>query len=242
MIDDKDENILRPSTRVARVFEVARLCGHASLETAVLTRWTTLIMESQESPGPAIEVADKYELRSLTGAAYYSQLLSMQNGFRTADEKILLRAEETEQKISSESARLMFVLTAQQKMRLICGYWSLTRIWERLAQSPIKFDDHGCTTPDIHVQTCVYRWNRAWKDSARSDAILKHRNVDVLNRLKSLRDQLKKYGLSMSPYCQQQALSTIDGMIERMRNNLADHFKNRLEEQDHIHDLWRAQW
>lgn len=203
------------SVRMARILEVALLCGHQRLKEFVVKTWTKRILQRNLRPFLALAVAEKYELRGLLGVAYYVQLMDMEEGFE------MDKVEEKDGATNEDGISL----TPEQKIRLLSGHWSLTQLWERLRTSPPTFTrPDGCT---YHQHGCLSTWTTVWATVGKSEQTLRFRTADVVTRLRSIEEQLCVHTdlqCALTPQCKRRALLAVKATIKEVQDGLADHF------------------
>ncbi|OSX57279.1 hypothetical protein POSPLADRAFT_1157559 [Postia placenta MAD-698-R-SB12] len=205
-----------PSSALTRILEVALCCGHSGVVDQVVERWCDRIERGRIDPRPAMHTADKYDLCRLKGIAYYMQLMDDDLGMDDIAEG------------EPEEDDSFMQITFPQQIRLLNGFHSLVRLWQRLAVGPPppfpKPD--GCT---YHVHGCIATFAALWKEVARSERTLSFGPWDVLGRLRSVEEQLNcssDFSLALSPVCKRAALLAIRDLRKEMREGLAGRFVN----------------
>lgn len=225
-----EPNISWTSARMGRVLEAARLCGHSDLENAIVFLWKKRLTQEEVSPGPALAIADKYGIRSLVGAAYYTQLMQMRPGFVTIEEEKCRTAKvegDVTTEVIGEGLDEDFVqLSAEQRIRLLSGYWSLTRLWkyELSRRAPNFAKPDGCT---YHQHGCLSTWTMGWIDTAVSPAMFDYPPADVIGRLQRMESVLSgdpSLQTALTPQCLRRAMAAVKATIEKVRDSLPDHF------------------
>lgn len=224
------EKLFRSSRVFARVFDVARVCGNTDMEEILLAYSEELMINLLVSPGQALAVADKYGIRSLTGAAYFAQLMKMGTDFTTSEQMMLphVRRICDIPAVVQNYEDSVDVLTPERKMRLLCGYWSLTHRWETLSTHPPEFAHDKCSHALSHYERCVETWQHVWMQKAQCDSVRRLKKEDTIGRLDRLLELLSKdRRLSkLSRECQQEAMSALRAMIKQEEDDLADHFQD----------------
>jgi hypothetical protein len=205
---DNDELLRGESDLTVRALDVAMLLNHTELRDAVVLTAVNHVLHGLFSPTIALAVADKHSLRTLQGAAYYSQLMAMDKStpFTFSFDPMMF----------AEDARL----TKDQHLRLLLGYYSLVHCSGKLHHSPIKPLANGC----LHGDRCQISWNEAWATYA-----ARHRKAsvspDVISRLRRLESLMRQdKTLTMVDSCRDAALDTLASGIARFQDNLLDHF------------------
>ncbi|KAJ8482932.1 hypothetical protein ONZ51_g5062 [Trametes cubensis] len=230
------------SAWIRRLLEVAILCGHKRLIEYVSSRWADRIMARDLRPIHALEIAARGGSSKLAGIAHYVQLLEMgadfdagvvedgpQYGRSQAHGHPTTAADGGPAAAPSgqPNTGTPAVLTREQKRRLLSGHWSLTRLWERLAATPPKFErPDGCT---YHQRGCVSTWAEVWREVARSERTLSYPVVDVIHRLAEMKLQLvlhEDLSTALSPQCMRAALLAVRSTITEVTEGLGSHFSD----------------
>ncbi|KAI0662005.1 hypothetical protein C8Q70DRAFT_1043238 [Cubamyces menziesii] len=230
------------SAWIRRLLEVAILCGHKRLIEYVSSRWADRIMARDLRPVHALEIAARGGSSKLAGIAHYVQLLEMgadfdagvvedgpQYGRSQAHGHPTTAADGGPAAAPSgqPNTGTPAVLTREQKRRLLSGHWSLTRLWERLAATPPKFErPDGCT---YHQRGCVSTWAEVWREVARSERTLSYPVVDVIHRLAEMKLQLVLHAdlsTALSPQCMRAALLAVRFTITEVTEGLGSHFSD----------------
>ena len=231
-----------------RVFEVALLCNHTPLLTSVVGRWVDRIATRDLRPIHALDVADRSGSRQFQGYAYYVQLLEMDDDFSPGvveDGKRYSRFPraptmagpnkthngKTVTVVTPKGAGTLTSLTREQRERLLLGYWSLSRLWDRFRlNAPSIPQSEVCT---VHQRACTPNWTQAWGVVIASETTLEHLTGDVLGRLRAMDRQLVAsegvYALmsKITVQCRSGALAALRTTIKDVEEGLADHFAVR---------------
>ncbi|KAL0579426.1 hypothetical protein V5O48_002597 [Marasmius crinis-equi] len=121
---------------LTQLTEVAVLCNHEELHEAVEPMWADLLFTGQtDDIISAMTVADKLNMRPLLGLAYYLMMLKGREEWN--------------------SPNLKTPLTKEQKVRLLSGYYNISRACEALP---------GTAPTLVHHPTCFMqgRCSEAW--------------------------------------------------------------------------------
>lgn len=200
------------SEELLLLLDVAMLCEHDRLRHILVSNWEPRVLSGTLPSIPAILAADKYQLKSLQGAAYYACVLEMDKSSRSlawlSDER----------------------LSRDQLTRLISGHWSLVKYWENLRERPTSFlRFEGCT---YHTQGCMTVWTARWNKMGKSEKTLKYSTVDILGRRQCLHEQLatdETLKRSLTPECRTSALATFSGHTVDLKRKLVDFFQDRTQ-------------
>jgi len=209
---ERTSGLWYPSKELLPVLEVAMLCEHSRLLGILLCNWEPRLLAGSLPPLPALLAADKYQLKTLQGAAYYARIIFMDSSsspFRRSSDRGLNR---------------------DQLSRLVSGHWSLVKYWEHFRENPIAFPRFdGCT---YHNQGCMSTWAARWNRFSKSEKTLRHSSVDVIGRAQCVYEQLvQDEGLkqSLTPACRTAALQNVATHIATLKTLLADFFFDRTQ-------------
>jgi hypothetical protein len=122
-------------------------------------------------------------------------------------------------------------LTRNQRVRLLAGHYSLTKLWESMPSQPPLLPHTGRC---VSQQRCSKAWGQLWSAVLEMGTqILPLQTVDVVGKLilaetciKSLVDgEIPLQGmLDGIPHCKENALSAASAKLQEIRETLADHF------------------
>jgi len=120
------------------------------------------------------------------------------------------------------------VLTSAQQLRLLSGYYRLTRTWERVRSAPPSFDHTPSCGANWHQQGCTQSWLDFWKDKTKADSVLSIGPADIVSRLKQVQKEYDKWG--SAPYmhheCRNSARKVIQEVIKKVEEALPDFFSD----------------
>ncbi|KAI9058233.1 hypothetical protein FKP32DRAFT_1597313 [Trametes sanguinea] len=232
------------SVLYALLLDIAVLCGHESLRGHVEKTWVFRIKEGELRPLHALDVAARTGAKILEGYAYYAQLLEMGSDF---DPGVVEDGKEYSRASLTRTASLgavvppngvadlgtPAVLTRAQKQRLLSGYWSLTRLWDKLRSTPPTFEQsEDCV---YHQHGCRSTWVYVWREVANAVATEVPPAVDVLRRLQLMYRQLATHTVlseALSPLCRYAALLSLEWTTVELEENLAAHFSDLIDGED----------
>jgi hypothetical protein len=158
-------SVLTPA--LVQITEVAVLCEDKPLLDAVRLRWKGLIGKRKDL-AVAINVMGRLGIRDLEGLAYYGMLF------------------EGKGRWDSDPG-----LTRDQRIRLLSGFYNLTKASEALTQTPPEFIHH----PEcFDTEECKEEWKICWKSITALDLgdesgsmgfsqIVVHDRMDLMGRL-----------------------------------------------------------
>ncbi|KIM41024.1 hypothetical protein M413DRAFT_445780 [Hebeloma cylindrosporum] len=148
---------------LVQITEVAVLCEDKSLLDAVRLRWKSLIGK-REDLAVAINVLGRLGIRDLEGLAYYGMLFQGRARW------------------DSDPG-----LTRDQRIRLLSGYYNLTKASEALTQNPPEF---AHLPPCSDNEACKEDWASCWKTFTKIEngpglfsQIVVHDKMDLMGRL-----------------------------------------------------------
>ncbi|KAF8576694.1 hypothetical protein K439DRAFT_1664533 [Ramaria rubella] len=188
-------------SRLRRVLEIAVLCEDQKLRNTVVQRLQDELRTIDADLPWFIALGERFEIASLTGAAYYALMV------QGRDKWIKLVTEDR--------------LSRSQLGRLHNGYYALVSQWET----------YRCTPPSIQHcvhfgHCCKQRWHAYWKELTKDDIILAKFPADVVGRLETMLTQVFAYPdiMDMHQECRNKALGAVKMLISQARESLASHF------------------
>jgi len=193
---------------LTQITELAGLCENRELLEAAVDKWKRLVSEGKDV-ALAIGLAERLNIRSLLGLAYHSMML---NGKSHWDSEPLL--------------------ARNQKVRLLAGYYSLSKLWESMpSQTPPLVHSVRCTSQ----QRCNRSWVQLWRlILEKGTGILPLQVGDLLGKLMLAESCMKAIvegefavaGIAADdvPCCKENALAATCAKVVEVRESLADHF------------------
>lgn len=97
---------------LAQITELAGLCENQELLDAAVVKWRRLVLEGKDV-ALAIGIAESLNVRSLLGLAYHAMMLAGRANWEMEP-----------------------LLDRNQRVRLLAGHYSLTKLWESLSANP----------------------------------------------------------------------------------------------------------
>ncbi|EDR13128.1 uncharacterized protein LACBIDRAFT_322584 [Laccaria bicolor S238N-H82] len=223
--------------QLTRLIRLAQLCGHQALLDTMIDLLTQLMTSSLQYAYLAMTLADELDIRALKGAAYLEimqkatvvtavgvDLTKPTPGFGG------LGASNTSTFSSTTPVRKepRLLITPSQQLRLLSGYYRLTRIWESLRTTPPPFEHAPSCGATWHQHGCNQSWVEFWKDKTRGDVVLGKGLADVLGRLKVIQKDYDRLGSSTATYmhhdCRIAARRSIAECIRKIEEALPDLF------------------
>ena len=231
--------------QLTRLIRLAQLCQHDRLMTTMITRLRQLMSSSVEYAYLAMKLSDELDLRSLRGAAY---LEVMQKATVVKKVKIDVLKPPPSLNSSSSSASSStglhqssspssaegdldsysrLIVTREQQLRLLAGYYRLTAVWDKLRLTPPHFEHAVSCGASWHQQGCTQSWLEWWKEKTRSDSVMNLGLADVIGRLKLLQKDYDRWGTAtyMHLDCRNNAKRAIVEVIKRVEDALPDFFE-----------------
>ncbi|RPD62285.1 hypothetical protein L226DRAFT_532688 [Lentinus tigrinus ALCF2SS1-7] len=190
--------------------ELAALCERGDLLEATLTRWKRLIGEGRDL-ALAIAIGERFNLRPIVGLAYHA---------------LMLRG-----KAAWDAERS---LTRAQRVRLLAGYYALTKLWDALpSQPPPLTHTARCTSQ----QRCTKAWGALWRTVletgtqvmpglAREDVLGKIMLAESMMKALVEREIPSQGFLDGMPHCRESALVATSMRVREIKEGLADCFSD----------------
>ncbi|EGN93971.1 hypothetical protein SERLA73DRAFT_78354 [Serpula lacrymans var. lacrymans S7.3] len=154
----------------SRLLDISYICQDDCLRSKLLEAWIPRLLSRSIPAIPALLIADKYELQSLQGAAYYSYILRM-------DEM------NSNGRLSPES-----LLNQIQYNGLLRGYWWLSHT------SPLEnIPTYERSSKCLGSVYCSQSWRSLWgKSCANLDVSPGIHRLDVLGKMRCATDAAYK--------------------------------------------------
>ncbi|KAJ4490690.1 hypothetical protein J3R30DRAFT_3399973 [Lentinula aciculospora] len=144
------KSIVSSTNILIQLTEVAVLCAHDELHEAVEPIWADLLFAGQtQDIVSAMGLADRYksQLRPLLGLAYYLMMLKGKEEWTKA-----ALGDDKDDSDKMKKPRL----TRDQRIRLLSGYYNLSRACESLPSNTPKLTHHpSCFTPAQQAQQAI---------------------------------------------------------------------------------------
>ena len=237
--------------QLTRLIRLAQLCGHTALLDTMIDLLTQLMTSSLQYAYLAMTLADELDIRALKGAAYLEIM-------QKATVVTAVRLDLTKPTTSTTPAGFgvfgafggfgvpntststltptpapprkdnRLLITPAQQLRLLSGYYRLTRIWESLRTTPPPFEHAPSCGATWHQHGCNQSWVEFWKDKTRGDVVLGKGLADVLGRLRVIQKDYDRLGSSTATYmhhdCRIAARRSIGECIRKIEEALPDLF------------------
>ncbi|KAI0648161.1 hypothetical protein C8Q79DRAFT_1008509 [Trametes meyenii] len=198
-----------PPTLV-QITELAALCERADLLESALARWKRLIGEGRDLV-LALTIGERFNLRPVVGLAYHALMLRGKAHWDTERE-----------------------LTRTQRVRLLAGYYALTKLWDALPGQPPPLT-HGarCTSQ----QRCAKAFGTLWRtvlETAtqvmpglpREDLLGKIMLAESMMKAMVEREIPSQGFLDNMPHCRESALVATTMRMREIKESLADYFSD----------------
>ena len=190
--------------------ELAALCERADLLECTLVRWKRLIGEGRDLV-LAVTIGERFNLRPAVGLAYHALMLRGKTAW------------------DAERA-----LTRAQRVRLLAGYYSLSKLWDVLpAQAPPLTHGARCTSQ----QRCAKAWGALWRTVletgtqvmpglAREDVLGKIMLAESMMKALVEREIPSQGFLDGMPHCRENAMVATTMRMREIKESLADYFSD----------------
>lgn len=207
---------------ISRLMRLAQLCGHERLLTTIISVLRQMMGYSIGYAHLAMTLADELDLRALRGIAYFEV---MQKG------PVVTRSQAAEADPSLEERAISdaeghLIVSHEQKLRILQGYYRLTMVWEELRATPLSFDHAAACGATWHQQGCTQCWLDFWKEKTKGETVLTLGLADVLGRLRAIAKEFARWGSAtyMHNDCRLTARRVIQDKIKQIEDALPDYF------------------
>ncbi|KAI0365697.1 hypothetical protein BV20DRAFT_1046566 [Pilatotrama ljubarskyi] len=198
-----------PPTLV-QITELAALCERADLLELAMARWKRLIGEGRDL-ALALTTGERFNLRPVVGLAYHALMLRGKAHW------------------DAEAA-----LTRAQRVRLLAGYYALTKLWEALPGQPPPLT-HGARCAS--QQRCAKAFGTLWRTVletgtqvmpglAREDLLGKIMLAESVMKAMVEREIPSQGFLDAMPHCRESALVATTMRMREIKESLADYFSD----------------
>jgi hypothetical protein len=184
--------------RLSYVLELAVLCDHKELHTAVVNYLSKEMEHADTDLLWFIALAEQFDVSLMKGAAYYALMMQ-------GRDKWISLAEEGK-------------LKHEHLWKLHSGYYLLVAQWEQCRLTQLKKCVH-------HQDSCSQKWQGFWKEATKNDRILNKSAADVLGRLGLMVLQLKNYGgVTSHQECRNNHMEMLNTFLIETKETLASVF------------------
>jgi hypothetical protein len=202
---------------LVQITELSILCDYKALLNAAVTKWKRLLGEGR-AVAVAIGVAERLNLRSLLGLAYYSMMLKGRDVWDSDPQ-----------------------LNARQRIRLLSGHYNLIKLCEELPSFPPRLThDHSC----VRKGKCKNAFAAFWKliltskDGGLVGQVLKVQSSDLLAKVMLAESIIRAFAEGNIPTldlsesgemhekCLQIALHAAQDKVKEVQDNLVDLFSD----------------
>lgn len=197
---------------LVQLTELAALCERPDLLDAALARWKRLIGEGKDL-ALAITVGERFNLRQMLGLAYHAMMLKGKPSW-DADAH----------------------LTRDQRIRLLCGYYSLAKLWDGLpAAPPLLTHTARCTSAARCSKSFAHMWKIMLETATQVIPTLQRE--DVLGKVMVAESMMKALVQGDIPSqglldgvqnCKENALFATSVRIREIKDSLAEHFTDEF--------------
>jgi hypothetical protein len=231
------------ANQLTRLIRLAHLCQHKRLMNTMISLLRQLMSASVQYAYLAMTLSDELGLRTLRGASYLEVMqkavvvrkvdvvktsTQVSTAASSANTSSLIQ---TQASTSSEEGTLdpsgRLIITQEQQLRLLSGYYRLTSFWDKLRLTPPQLEHSQSCGATWHQQGCMQSWLEFWKEKTRSDAVMGLGLADVIGRMKLLQKDYDRWGSAtcMHVDCRNNAKKAIGDIIKKVEDALPDFFE-----------------
>ncbi|KAI0087776.1 hypothetical protein BDY19DRAFT_892283 [Irpex rosettiformis] len=214
---------------LVQLTELSALCERFDLLDLTLYRWRHLIGESNSKDlALAIDVGERFNLRSITGLAYHGLLLKGKTHWDALSFSCT-----TTTTTSPSSSSDVPLLTRERRIRLITGYYSLCKLWDTLPTTPPPLAHTSkCTSQTRCTKAFTTLWRTAL-ESWSTQPFLQFQREDVLGKVMWTESQMAAFvegrvnphgALDEVWQCKENVLAVMSLRFKEIKEGLADHF------------------
>jgi hypothetical protein len=231
------------ANQLTRLVRLAHLCQHDKLMSTMVSLLRQLMSSSVQYAYLAMSLSDELGLRSLRGAAYlevmqkaavvkkakievFRPLSQASNTINTISPTSLIQGPSYTGEGGTLDSSGRLIVTQEQQLRLLVGFYRLTSLWDKLRATPPHFEhSHSCGAT-WHQQGCTQSWMEFWREKTRSDSVMNLGMADIIGRLKLLQKDYDRWGSAtyMHVDCRSNAKKAIGDIIRRVEDKLPDFF------------------
>ncbi|KAI0789822.1 hypothetical protein C8Q75DRAFT_717809 [Abortiporus biennis] len=214
--------------QVSKLVRLAQLCGHEKLLNTMITLLRRLMSGSIQYAHLAMTLADELDIRALRGIAYlevmHKAVVVAKSAPGSGSDRIYGESEDNETEIVDAEGRL--IVTREQQLRLLTGYYRLTREWEKIRLMPIMFEHAGTCGATWHQHGCPQSWTDFWKEKTKCDSVMNLGLADLLGRLRAMSKEFDRWGSAnyMHHECRVTARRAIQDKIRSIEETLPNYF------------------
>lgn len=242
---------IRNTEQLTKLIRIAQMCNHEPLLGTMIGLLKQLMSSSLQYAYLAMTLADELDLRTLRGVAYLEVMQKAVIVKRTKADSILKRPMQPQGDVSNVSSALStppvptpkegdideqgrLVINRAQQLRLLSGYYRLTKTWESVRAIPPPFDHAVSCGATWHQHGCTQSWLEFWKEKTKTDVVLSLGIADVLGRLKQIQKDYDRWGSAtyMHHDCRLAARRSILETIKAIEDALPDYFSDSEVEDD----------
>ncbi|THV02969.1 hypothetical protein K435DRAFT_817423 [Dendrothele bispora CBS 962.96] len=236
---------------LTRLIQLAQLCNHERLLNTMINLLRQLMSKSLQYAYLAMKLADDLDIRALRGSAYLevmqksvvvrkpSPSASSTSTTTTTMEEAEGSSKDSEREVTLKEGSIdpqgRLVISPSQRLRLLSGYWNLTRQWEKLRTHPPVFAHSSSCGASWHHHGCTQSWVEFWKEKTKGEGVLEMGLADVLGRLRKVQKDYEKWGSAtyMHHDCRLAARRCIGELVRGVEEKLPDYFGDEEGEEDY---------
>ncbi|TRM60617.1 hypothetical protein BD626DRAFT_549597 [Schizophyllum amplum] len=217
---DADPNNARSTALLSRLIQTAHMCHHDRLLESMILLMKPLMVASLQYAHLAMRLADELNIRALRGCAYLEVMHKTSLASPVGTDT------------TPRPAAATLPLTPAQQLRLLAGYYRLTRTWETLRATAPHFEHASACGATWHQAGCSQSFNEFWREKTRGDGVLALGMADVIGRLRQIQRDFDRWGTAayMHHDCRMSARKSIVEAGKKIEETLPDYFSERLLE------------
>ncbi|KAL1729694.1 hypothetical protein EV714DRAFT_251192 [Schizophyllum commune] len=210
---EADAENARSTALLSRLIRTAHMCQHDRLLESMIALMKPLMVGSLQYAHLAMRLADELDIRTLRGCAYL---------------EVMHKTPLVPLPMTPATTRPPLPLAPTQRLRLLAGYYRLTRTWETLRGAAPHFDHASACGATWHQPGCTQSFNEFWREKTRGDGVLALGMADVIGRLKQIQRDFDRWGTAayMHHDCRMAARRSIVDAVKKVEEALPDYFSD----------------
>lgn len=191
----------------------------------------------------AMTLADELEIQDLRGPAYLEVMRKAPIVKASRADTLIKTKKNTAQEMANTTTSLVshdprpldtdddfppgsLVVDQAQQLRLLSGFYRLSRLWEKLRANPPHFEHSAICSATWHQHGCTQSWLEFWKEKTKSEAMMGLGLADVIARIRQIQQEYNRWGSAtyMHHDCRLAARKSLDEMAKSIEDALPDYF------------------
>ncbi|PCH40291.1 hypothetical protein WOLCODRAFT_117028 [Wolfiporia cocos MD-104 SS10] len=224
--------------QIIRLARLAYTCHHSLLLDIIVDILEKRMRSSIQYAYLAMSLADELDLRRLRGLAYMEvlqkeavfppQIMGDQGTAQEAgDIDDPNDADAGINTVTGDTNKGHWpLISPQQQLRLLAGFYRLSRAWEDLRRHPLQFEHAATCAATWHQHGCTQSWIDFWKEKTRCDAVLQCALPDVPGRLHAIGKEFDRWGTAVYMHhdCRATAKRKIVERAKAVEDELPEYF------------------